>query len=254
MEVLQEVAGDGGPSEEPVFVFGSNLAGRHGRGAAYFAATYRGAVRGVGEGLTGNAYALPTKDERLGPRSLPEVAAAVQRFLEVALSNPTRSFLVTRVGCGLAGFSDEAIAPMFTDAPENVDLPVRWRQIIHGSGVPHVIVAHPTGFDDQSVVSRTLDHILSRFPDSVLITGQWRGAGDLGAAYAMRTWPQRDVPFLAYPVDSLAYGPAAPMVRYQEMARVATHLVAFRSPSSSDVGALVTLASGERLISRVIAV
>lgn len=110
-----------------IFVFGSNLAGRHGRGAALHAHRHCGAQYGIGEGPTGHAYAIPTKDEALRTRPLELINRSVERFLEYARAHPELSFRVTRVGCGLAGYQDKDIAPMFADAPENCDLPDGWR-------------------------------------------------------------------------------------------------------------------------------
>lgn len=106
-----------------VFVFGSNLAGRHGKGAAVEARVKYGAVFGVGEGRTGNAYAIPTKDERLRPRTLLDVSESVRQFLQYAREHQECRFVVTRVGCGLAGFDPKDIAPLFSDAPANCVMP-----------------------------------------------------------------------------------------------------------------------------------
>ena len=110
-----------------IFVFGSNLAGRHGRGAAAYARQHYGAQYGVGFGRTGMAYALPTKDERLNVLSLDEIKIFVDGFLHYAKNRPELTFEVTRVGCGLAGYQDDQIAPMFSGAPENCLLPEGWR-------------------------------------------------------------------------------------------------------------------------------
>jgi len=114
-------------SKIPIFVFGSNLAGRHGKGAALFARQQRGAVYGVGVGRTGNAYAIPTKDEAIRTLPLDRIAPYVAAFLEYARDNPDLNFEVTRIGCGLAGYTDEQISPMFRAAPPNCLLPVGWR-------------------------------------------------------------------------------------------------------------------------------
>jgi len=104
-----------------IFVFGSNLAGRHGKGAAKHAALHFGAQYGIGRGRTGNAYALPTKDERLEVRTEQEVKRDIDMFLEYAASMPDHHFIVTAVGTGLAGFDPYDIACMFgNDIPENV--------------------------------------------------------------------------------------------------------------------------------------
>lgn len=110
-----------------VFVFGSNTSGRHGKGAAFYATAWCDARRGQGEGVQGRSYAIPTKDRFFNTRPLPEIAASVQRFLRYAESKPLLTFAVTRIGCGLAGYDDADISPMFADAPQNCLLPTGWR-------------------------------------------------------------------------------------------------------------------------------
>lgn len=106
-----------------VFVFGSNLAGRHGAGAALFARKNHGAIYGVGEGIQGNSYGIPTKDEHLNVLPLTEINRYVNKFLLFAMSNPQLEFEVTAIGCGLAGYLPRDIAPMFIDTPTNCTLP-----------------------------------------------------------------------------------------------------------------------------------
>ena len=107
-------------------MFGSNLAGRHGKGAALAAVRDHGAIYGQGIGLQGSSYAIPTKDRSLQPLPLHVIRSHVNAFLEFAENNPDMEFDVTRVGCGLAGYKDEQIAPMFADIPMNVFLPPEW--------------------------------------------------------------------------------------------------------------------------------
>jgi hypothetical protein len=107
----------------PVFVFGSNLAGRHGKGAALWAKQNRGAVTGQGEGRQGFSYAIPTKDENLKTLPLTSIRVGVDRFLEYAADHPELTFDLTPVGCGLAGYRPSAIAPMFAAATPNVCMP-----------------------------------------------------------------------------------------------------------------------------------
>lgn len=104
---------------KPIFVFGSNMAGKHLGGAARFALVNNDAVFGQGEGLQGTSYALPTMDENLQPLPLAEVEKAVKRFLAFATDRTDLTFQVTAVGCGIAGFSREDIIPMFRLAPLN---------------------------------------------------------------------------------------------------------------------------------------
>lgn len=110
-----------------IFVFGSNLAGIHGGGAAAFAFKSLGAEWGVGEGFTGQCYAIPTKDRNIQSRFVEDVRLSVGRFIGHAKEHPDATFQVTRIGCGLAGFSDEDIAPMFEDAPDNCEFDEAWK-------------------------------------------------------------------------------------------------------------------------------
>lgn len=106
-----------------IFVFGSNLAGRHGKGAALYARLHHGAIYGQGVGRQGNSYAIPTKDERLRTLDLVTIDGYVEAFLEYAEAHPELEFQVTAIGCGLAGYKPRNIAPMFLGAPDNCHLP-----------------------------------------------------------------------------------------------------------------------------------
>ncbi len=111
-----------------IFVFGSNREGRHGAGAALNAARFYGAVYGQAEGRQGNSYAIVTKELRpnVPPVGLEEVRAGVDRFIKFAQDHPDLEFQVTKIGCGLAGFTEAQIAPLFAGAPKNCYLPEGW--------------------------------------------------------------------------------------------------------------------------------
>lgn len=109
-----------------IFVFGSNLAGRHGKGAALYARLKHGAIYGKGSGVQGNSFAIPTKDENLKSLPLDKINSWVQYFISYARAHPEYTFNVTKVGCGLAGYRERDIAPMFKDAPPNCNLPEGW--------------------------------------------------------------------------------------------------------------------------------
>lgn len=129
-------------SDRAIFVFGSNLAGRHGKGAALVAREHFGATPGAGRGRMGRSYGIPTK--RNGPvdtttgrptlvtRTLDEVRADIQDFVAYAQHNPKEEFFVTRVGCQLAGFEDGQIALLFADAPQNCSFPEPWEPYMRG--------------------------------------------------------------------------------------------------------------------------
>ena len=107
-----------------IFVFGSNLAGFHGGGAAHIAYRDFGAEWGVGVGPTGQCYAIPTMQG-----GVDTIKPYVDEFIEYAKQHPELTFLVTRVGCGIAGFTEKQIAPLFAAARDlqNVALPQGWR-------------------------------------------------------------------------------------------------------------------------------
>jgi hypothetical protein len=109
------------PRMEPdeIFVFGSNLAGRHGAGAALHARKHLGAKNGFGLGRTGQAYALPTKDVELRTLPLGQIEIYIALFLHYAEEHPDLRFYVTRIGCGLAGYTEEEMRPLFKGAPLN---------------------------------------------------------------------------------------------------------------------------------------
>ena len=106
-----------------IFVFGSNLAGRHGAGSALEAVKKHGAIYGRGIGPQGNSYAIPTKDGRLKTLPLIQITGCVVDFLAYARARPEHTFQIVAIGCGLAGYKPEQIAPMFRDAPGNCVLP-----------------------------------------------------------------------------------------------------------------------------------
>ncbi|MBQ5401985.1 MAG: hypothetical protein IIU16_03615 [Bacteroidales bacterium] len=107
-------------TDDEVFVFGSNLAGQHGGGAARIAYETFGAEWGVGVGLTGQSYAIPTMQG-----GVETIKPYVDDFIAFAKAHQELFFYVTRIGCGIAGFRDRDIAPLFADAVgvENICLP-----------------------------------------------------------------------------------------------------------------------------------
>ena len=113
--------------EDEIFVFGSNLAGIHAGGAARVAYERFGAVMGQGVGLQGKSYAIPTMQG-----GVETIKPYVDDFIKLAYEWDQTTFYVTRIGCGIAGFTDEEIAPLFADAVGlyNVRLPRSFVEII----------------------------------------------------------------------------------------------------------------------------
>jgi hypothetical protein len=124
------------PEQGQVFVFGSNLSGIHGAGAARAAKDKYSAIWGVASGPTGNSYAIPTVKKNIaGPLSIEEIAGDVACFISYATDHPEAEFFITRIGCGLAGHRDQDIAPMFSSAPINCSLPDTWDQYTKGENL-----------------------------------------------------------------------------------------------------------------------
>jgi hypothetical protein len=96
-----------------IFVFGSNEAGRHGKGAALTARSKYGARYGQGSGRQGDSYAIPTKDKHLNTLPIEYIKPYVIKFCEYAFDHPELKFYVTRIGCGLAGYKEKDIRPLF---------------------------------------------------------------------------------------------------------------------------------------------
>lgn len=146
---------------QEIFVFGSNLSGIHGAGAARYALLHHGAVMGQGMGLQGTSYALPTKGVNISFMPLNDNARHVMAFISFTKIRPDLTFRVTRVGCGRAGFKDEQIAPLFKEALplKNIRLPKGWRHLIltgENTGIsddPEELIV-PVSFDQALVETK----------------------------------------------------------------------------------------------------
>ena len=117
-------------SPEVVWVFGSNLSGIHGAGAALVAKNMFNAEFYVGKGATGRSYAIPTKgkyEARLPTLPLNDIEQHVRDFRVYADANPAKIFWVTRIGCGYAGYTDDQIAPLFKGCPANCNFATQWQ-------------------------------------------------------------------------------------------------------------------------------
>ncbi|MBV4205717.1 hypothetical protein K6V25_18925 [Bacteroides salyersiae] len=119
-----------------IFVFGSNLQGYHGGGAARLAMNQWGAVWGQGTGLQGQTYAIPTMQGGIGT-----IRPYIDQFIKFAQNDPERTFLVTEIGCGIAGFRPADIAPLFKNAINipNIWLPQRFWEILQEEEVQDLI-------------------------------------------------------------------------------------------------------------------
>lgn len=128
------------PLGDEIFTFGSNSQGVHGAGAAKVALDY-GAKMGVGAGISGNTYAIATRDYTnrvMTTLPLLDVAISIEKFCQYTLDNPDKYFFVTAVGCGHAGFKEELIVPLFRTAV-NCNFPEHWEPLFEVADTLHHI-------------------------------------------------------------------------------------------------------------------
>jgi hypothetical protein len=250
------------PVQTAVFVFGSNLRGIHGAGAARHAARWCGAQRGQGEGPMGampgtelvlpTCYAIPTKEHPGKSLPLDAVRVHVERFLDYARQCPALTFQVTRIGCGLAGFSDDQIAPLFNDAPPNCLLPGVWLRR-RDPEVARVIVAGSPGVADRAFVFRRLEALTRRLRTSrgfEIVT-----RGEAGADHLAEEWAERKgfaSAVVRFPAQQERYGTAAEFVRIRQMTWYATHLIAFWDGESGGTRDLIDATQYNGLQLRVV--
>jgi hypothetical protein len=239
-DVLKAWASD--PNPQWTFVFGSNRAGRHGKGAALEAVNAHGAEYGVGSGLTGNAYALPTKDEQLRTLPIDEIREEAERLTAFAAQNPERHFMLTRVGCGLAGYRDEEIAPLFVSAPSNIHLPGRWRQLLDPTETARIVVCGSRSFEDEKRAEAILERASERFEGNMeIVSGGARGADTLGEDFAVAS----GIRFVRFPPLWNSLGKRAGMARNLTMLWYGTHVIAFWDGKSRGTKGTIDAAKAE---------
>lgn len=235
----------GHPALHPIFVFGSNRTGRHGRGAAKEAERLYGAEWGEGEGLQGQSYALPTKDVDIDTLSFEAIQTHAEQFIEYAQKHWDEDFMLTRVGCGLAGYEDWQIGPLFEKAPSNVFLPGLWEHYRSGDNAPaRVIVAGSRSVTDKARVHAELDRILARLDRPItIVSGGARGPDLFGEAYAIAN----DLAIDRFPAWWSTERRAAGYQRNQRMSWRGTHLIAFWDGKSPGTKNMIKRAKDNRL-------
>ena len=116
--------------DDTIFVFGSNMAGTHQGGAAKTALLHFGATKGVGRGWAGQSFAIPTMNEHLQQMPLSQIQHYIEDFKIYTKNHPKMKYFITAVGCGVAGYKVEEIAPMFKGISRNVIFPVSFRPFV----------------------------------------------------------------------------------------------------------------------------
>ncbi len=232
-----------------IYVFGSNLKGIHGAGAAKHAATHRGAHHLVPEGLSGTSYALPTKKGPYEDMSLNELRLHVDNFLQYATDHPHDMFQVTRVGCGRAGFKDMDVAPLFREAPDNCHLPGVWLKQ-QNKLLYRIIIAGSRGITDTDLIFKQMNYLLRNLPDGAIIeivTGLAKGVDTLALEYGIVS----KFKTIGFPAEWDDYKLSAGYIRNNFMNWYGTHLVAFWDGESKGTKSMIEMAKGV-LASKVI--
>lgn len=210
-----------------IFVFGSNLAGRHGAGAALYARQHHGAILGQGEGLQGDSYGIPTKDENIQTLPLSAIRKHVTDFLNFARARADMTFNVTPIGCGLAGYKPVQIASMFNLAPENVKLPEEFEAYLP----PKIAVTGGRNYSNRKFVYTMLDSALEKFPNMTLVHGGATGADDLANDWAI----ENKIDVIIFEAEWDKLGKAAGPIRNKQMAESnISFLIAFSGGSGTN--------------------
>lgn len=237
-----------------VFVFGSNTGGFHGKGAALTAKRDFGAIEGIGEGLMGNSYALPTvcykKGMGLVTMGLTEIKFHINNFINFAKNNPDIYFQLTKVGCGLAGYSEDEILPFFLgrkDLPENIIFPYDWERKRNPELKKRVIVAGSRDFDNYDLLCEKLDFYLANKKVFEIISGGAKGADSLGERYAR----EKGIDLTIINADWDDYKRKAGYIRNEKMAWYSSHLIAFWDGQSRGTKSMIELGQKYNLITKV---
>lgn len=149
--------------QNEVYVFGSNLASIHGKGSAKYAADNFGAKKGVSFGLSGQSFAIPTKDKKIKTLEIVQIKYFVNRFIDYAKSHPDLVFYVVEIGCLNAGYTPSDIAPLFKDAipVDNIWLPKTfWDVLLH-----HNEEQQPIGWTGEQKPSTEYTSLFSKWKD-----------------------------------------------------------------------------------------
>ena len=239
-----------------VFVFGSNLAGRHGSGAALDANRFYGAQPGVAEGLVNNSYALPTKDRNLETLPLSVIERSVDRLFKTAAKS-NKFFLVSSIGCGLAGYTDKEIAPLFLpyiSKYKNVKLPGRWLYDNHLLEQPRYIIAG-SRYDDDSKI-KTIEAVyreLSLLNDVTLVSGACPNSPDsLAVEYYREYKVKQQLELKTFPAPWDRDRRYAGILRNKFMSWYSTHLIAFWDNRSRGTRAMIDIATSDGLYNKTV--
>ncbi len=230
------------------FVFGSNTAGIHGAGSAQWARRFYGAKYGVGEGICGSSYALPSvlaKGTRLDKMSWDEFIEHCNRFIDFARDNSAKRFWLTKVGCGLARFDEKSVSSFFlkADLPPNILLPGVWLAKKE-TNLIRAVVAGSRKYVDKVRVFQSLDSYFQNNPGNIaIVSGDATGPDKFGKQYGL----ERNIPVKLFPAQWNVYGNLAGFVRNNLMAIYGTVLFAYHMNNSSGTADMIKTSKREGL-------
>lgn len=245
--------------DELIFVFDSSLDGNHIKGSALTAKRFFHAEQGVGVGLTGGAYALPTMGKEHNILNLPVIKQHLFDLFDVASNTPDKQYMLTRIGCGLSGYKDDDIVRLFSKVtiPDNILLPGMWLSRMNKKFRPRVIVAGGRDYKNMQHVHSTCEKIIN--PLSItngadIVCGEATGADALGKSFAYLKKKEKPKKWgiIKFPANWTKFNKAAGPLRNTAMAWYGTHLIAFWDGESTGTKSMIDLATEGGLSKRVI--
>ena len=237
-------------------VFGANQSGFHGSGHANFCKRYYGAEQNIGEGLSGQSYALPTKGYNIETLPLNQIQEHIHVFNVFTQQNPDKDFFVGRIGCGLAGYEDKQIIQLFKEFKwgKHVNFPGIWQPAFDKESARHrIIVAGGREFDDMKLLISVLDEQIQKLMDigkkPIIVSGTAKGADKMGEDYAKLRgldWVEFPAPWEEFK-QKFNNHRAAGFVRNSMMAQYSTALSAFWDGKSRGTSSMIDLADDFKL-------
>lgn len=243
-----------------IFVFGSNLAGVHGSGSASYARMFFGARLGIGEGITGQSYALPSKITPSHYMSWVQFEKHIQIFLKTAQERPDLLFWLSKVGTGSAKFKEEAVAAAFAggslDHPtllKNIYYPGTWLRNFYRKNFIRLVVAGSRSITNEAFVfdqiQKMIEELNALNPDSIIIVeGEATGVDRLAKLYAQSA----GLKYRPMHADWERYPKMAGFIRNQFQAMYGTHLLALIRDGSPGTKDMINRASKEGLMIKIV--
>ena len=238
-------------TDNEIYVYGSNKLGINGSGTALFAKRFFDAKDGIGEGLNGRAYALPTKLTPDNTMSYDELKIHINIFKEFAESHMDLSFILARPGVGRAGFTIDQILPLVSDLPINVQLPGIWLNMLDKK-TERIIVAGSRMFRNKAFIYNKLNLLTCRIPDREnrleVVSGLAHGPDQIGLEWAI----ENNICYRTFPADWDRFGKQAGYMRNEMMGLYSTRAIIFWDEKSSGTKNMIDICDREKINKRII--